>query len=73
MSMPLYFLTKLVFIIPTGSTTTSTSFYGNGQGPSYLVLYCLGSEKSILDCRHDKLQSVNCGDGDIAGIKCQGI
>ena len=59
----------------TGVIST-TSFYGNGEGPPFLILHCTGTETSIFDCRHDKLSpALNrgiCHEGRIVGITCEG-
>ena len=59
-----------MFINITG-VSTSTSFYGSGEGPPFIILYCTGIEKSIFDCRYDK-RYLYCYDGNIPGIKCEG-
>ena len=65
-------IVTIVFIYNFTGVTQRTSFYGSGEGPPLMILYCTGNEKSIFDCRYDKQTSGRCYNRYVPGIKCEG-
>uniref|UniRef100_A0A3B1IDN3 SRCR domain-containing protein n=1 Tax=Astyanax mexicanus TaxID=7994 RepID=A0A3B1IDN3_ASTMX len=49
----------------------SSAHFGQGTGPILLDnVHCVGSERSITECRHNGFGRTNCHHGEDAGVTC---
>ena len=46
--------------------------FGRGSGQVFISnMYCTGSEKSLLECRHHSCNIVSCTNHNDAGVVCE--
>lgn len=60
-----------IFFAP-GATATSNAMFGEGSGPVFPSYFqCIGSERTLADCRTALTSSTTCSHRDDAGVQCQ--
>ena len=72
MLVPSILVLAIGYSISSGAQYYRNSHYTVASGPVHIGnLQCTGSESSLLNCLHTKMQS--CGYSHDSGVKCAGI